>query len=588
MKLLFRYILSAWAFLFVVVSADAQESTFTHTIQKGETVYSIAKVYAVGVDDIYALNPEARQGIRAGAILRLPQKTKTGVGRYHTIASGETLYRLTQKYGVSAERICAANPGLTADNFRTGQVIIIPDVSAGVTVSQPVATTVPVADARPQGQLQSGCRDMHKVKRRETIYSIAREYGITEEELRRANAEMSSPDYKLKKGTFVCIPYPAPKTGIQEQPANDELLPRPVGIRRMRHLRMGVLLPFQSDESKGARMVEYYRGLLLAVDSLKQQGISVESYAFDSGKTAADMKKLLQKEELTKLDIVFGPLYADQTAPVASFCKEHRIKCVVPFTSQSDALYSSPSLYVINATKEVQHEEVTEMMKTLFPTHQIVLMDTGETDENGRNLTAGIRASLAPDGARISSVSLSSDDAAWQKAFSSDRKNLIVMNSSSIKALNQLFPKLKRFSQEHATYTFSLLGYPEWQTYTSSHLDNFYAFDTYVYSPFYRKPLSEACRQLESKYMYWFKSPMISSYPRFGLLGFDTGYFFLKGLADYGKEAFDECLDQMQSPDYQQSFCFRRVSNWGGFVNRKIKFIHYMPQQSVDLIDLSK
>ena len=41
----------------------------------------------------------------------------------------------------------------------------------------------------------------HKVKRGETIYGIARSYGITESELRAANPGMERSDYVLKKGS---------------------------------------------------------------------------------------------------------------------------------------------------------------------------------------------------------------------------------------------------------------------------------------------------------------------------------------------------------------------------------------------------
>ena len=45
---------------------------------------------------------------------------------FHTIQAGETLYKLTTMYNVSAKDICEANPGLSAENFRIGQVILIP------------------------------------------------------------------------------------------------------------------------------------------------------------------------------------------------------------------------------------------------------------------------------------------------------------------------------------------------------------------------------------------------------------------------------------------------------------------------------
>lgn len=54
---------------------------------------------------------------------------------------------------------------------------------------------------------------MHKVKRKETVFSISRKYGITEAELIAANPELQG-ENKIKKGSFLCIPYPS--TQIQQ------------------------------------------------------------------------------------------------------------------------------------------------------------------------------------------------------------------------------------------------------------------------------------------------------------------------------------------------------------------------------------
>ena len=59
-----------------------------------------------------------------------------------------------------------------------------------------------------EGAAQDGkWREMHKVKAKETLYGIAREYGLTVDELVKANPEMGAPDYKLKKGDYIFIPY---------------------------------------------------------------------------------------------------------------------------------------------------------------------------------------------------------------------------------------------------------------------------------------------------------------------------------------------------------------------------------------------
>ena len=58
-------------------------------------------------------------------------------------------------------------------------------------------------------------REMHKVKKKETLFGIAQKYGITVDELTKANPEMQMPDYKLKKGDYIYIPYPTPQPTIQ-------------------------------------------------------------------------------------------------------------------------------------------------------------------------------------------------------------------------------------------------------------------------------------------------------------------------------------------------------------------------------------
>lgn len=83
-----------------------------------------------------------------------------------------------------------------------------------------------VANNNILGPVESRCRDMHKVKRKETVFSISREYGISEAELIAANPELKG-ENKIKKGTFLCIPYPKAQTeqNIQSQaiPTDSEL-----------------------------------------------------------------------------------------------------------------------------------------------------------------------------------------------------------------------------------------------------------------------------------------------------------------------------------------------------------------------------
>ena len=196
---------------------------FMHTVTKGQSLYSISSMYNVPIADIVKLNPGSDERIKVGQTLKIPQTSAENQVIFHTIQPGETLYKLSVKHGVSVERICRANPGLSVKNFRIGQVIAIPPAGkASSEVKAPAPVEVPQVQAPQQSEpLKPKCRDMHKVERKETVYSICRMYGITEDELIAANPEIKNK--KLKKGKFLCIPYTKqPVAETPKSPAQQE------------------------------------------------------------------------------------------------------------------------------------------------------------------------------------------------------------------------------------------------------------------------------------------------------------------------------------------------------------------------------
>ena len=68
-------------------------------------------------------------------------------------------------------------------------------------------------------QASEQIRGLHKVKRKETIFGIARQYDIKIDDLIEANPEMRQPDYELKKGDVIRIPYAKGTAPVAETPA---------------------------------------------------------------------------------------------------------------------------------------------------------------------------------------------------------------------------------------------------------------------------------------------------------------------------------------------------------------------------------
>lgn len=609
----YKHLFIASLFLFAAIHCMAQSSSngyFSHTVSRGESLYSISSMYGVTIQEIVQLNPGSDKRIRAGETLRIPQKkqsaaenTPDGV-RYHTIQAGETLYRITQIYQVSSDVICQANPGLSAANFRTGQVIVIPQAGGSSNKGKNLVTPQQEPKKKQVEEKKSPCREMHKVKRRETIIGISREYGITQEELIAANPELKKG--KLKRGTFLCIPHKKKAetksdANIKQQttpPTNQELFEKSKkSAQALNPIRAALVLPFNLDdvENKSTLMVEYYEGLLLAMDSLKQQGISIDLRVYDSGDRNQSITPLLNKEELKNMHIIFGPGHSEHVKPLADFAKKHRIRLVIPFTSKDSEVFTNPYVYQINTPQSYLFSQVYKHFAEMFGNYNIIFVQA-EDEKYKEEFIGGLKHELenrhikfqtmAMPGAEENNVV--TDSIQMEKVLSNEKPNIFIPTSSSNITLIKLLPYLQLAVRREATKEnprkINLFGYPDWQKYTNDHLQAFYETDTYFYSSFYTNNLLAPSIRFNKSYRYWYNKEMASTFPKYGMLGFDTAYFFLKALGKYGTN-MEEKLNKVAVTPVQTGFRFERVNNWGGFINKKVFFIHMTPDHELIKLD---
>ncbi len=144
-----------------------QEAYNRHTVLAGETVYSIAKQYSISPETLVKYNPDIATGLREGAILIIPIQAAPAVNAKvltHTVKPQETIYGLCKTYGCSEADLIALNPELV-DGLKVDMVIKIPSANA------------------PQNNIteDSSAYTYQIVEPKETVYSICRAAGISEE-----------------------------------------------------------------------------------------------------------------------------------------------------------------------------------------------------------------------------------------------------------------------------------------------------------------------------------------------------------------------------------------------------------------------
>jgi LysM repeat protein len=152
---------------FVSNVSFSQESAAKHTVLKGETITQIAQNYKTSPSEIYRLNPETQNGIAENQVILVPELIKNAVT--HIVAPKETLFGLATKYNVKVEVIQNANASALVNGLQIGQELIIPQES-----DQKIEV--------------SAVKSKHTVQAKESLFSIARLYNVSVEDLDKANA----------------------------------------------------------------------------------------------------------------------------------------------------------------------------------------------------------------------------------------------------------------------------------------------------------------------------------------------------------------------------------------------------------------
>lgn len=508
----------------------------SHVVKKGETVYAIASKYGVSVQDIYTLNPSAEKGIKEGESLRV-STSKNSQTKSYTVKAKETLYSISRANNVSLQELLDVNPGLTAANLQEGRTIRVP--------AKPVE---------------------HKVEKKETLYGIARSYGVTEQALLDANPQLRR---GLKKDMMILIP--AEQADIKkEQIVTNKYQSEGFPKTDTKTLRIGVFLPFanESDAHK-ARYVEYYRGFLLAVQEMKAKGYSLDIYAFDID-NATKMKVLLESDDIKDLHLIIGGVADDEVLTLANYTKRNNIKYVIPFPIKDQSKLGSNCFVVSQANQALEQSMIEHYVKQSAGKNTIFIKDN--MNNNKEHFAASLESNLKEKGRRVYSLNYSLTLGDELPLIMSDN-SVIVPLSSSQTMLSKLASIMKVIKEKYPEKEVSLFGYPDWQAYAQQQSD-MKTLNATIYSSFFFDESSSWVKDFTAKYEKWYTTPMLKVYPRYGVLGYDTGIYFLTALARYGFD-LEKKITSADIPTLQTTFQFTQSKSGSYYINDGLYLVQY-------------
>lgn len=194
----------------IVEPAPAPAPSATHTVVKGDNLWSIARKYGITIDELAAANQLAKTAsLRLGQTLSVPAKaaapaaaTGGDAANTYAVVSGDTLGSIARKHGTTAAALRTAN-NLKGDALRIGQKLVIPGNALPVSgdTAAPAAAASPAPAARPAPRAGDGT---HTVVPGDTLGSIARKHGVRVGDLATLN-NITDPA-KIRVGQSLRLP----------------------------------------------------------------------------------------------------------------------------------------------------------------------------------------------------------------------------------------------------------------------------------------------------------------------------------------------------------------------------------------------
>lgn len=513
----------------------------------------------------------------------------------YTVQPGETILGIAHRHGTTLDHLLSLNPGVQPDYVQAGQVVIVPFVPGGAepapTPEQRAAARAAVEKANKSQQSASSDQTSkvssvqlkkevaqpkltykeYKVKKKETLYSIAKANNVTVDELVAANPDLQGEGVKLKKGMLIRIPV--------------KTMPKQPVLNGLKTVRVAVILPMLGDGVVYERSVEFYRGMLMGIEDLKQTGLNVFVSAYDEPSPEKSVAQQMLQVMQQNPDVIVGPLYPTHFADVTAVSNKNT-KVVVPFSSKVAQVDYRPDVYVLNTPAMYESSLALDLFVANFKkqTHVVLLHSSNGSK---RTFVEEMQRRLSSAGYDIISLASTAANQQIVAALLGKKQGdyIIVPDDDSEETLKQMLAKTCELQRSLPTARISLLGYDSWLTCADgAYRKQMHEADTYVLTQNFYYPYTTAAKNFNEKYKKWFHSDLVVSKPRMAPLGFDFARSFIGNMATYGYDFNTQSPKEgsvAALPKLQSDIRFITVGANGGYVSRSMWLVRFKKDMSI-------
>jgi LysM repeat protein len=570
---------------------------FIHTIEQGNTLYFLSKTYNTPIDVIQKENPSVNDGLSIGEKIFIPLKREVETidysnGNYilHTVEKGRTLYSLAKEYNIQQNDIIVLNPEIVDEGIKEGQTIKIPVIK------------IKEEQGPKQSTEQKPIYKTHSVSAGETLYSLSKQYNVEIDSIKIVNDGLLN---GLKVGEKIYLPIIAEQTRVLTTTVfNNTLssvniidslkmtLSNLDSVKKKSVYKIGLLLPFYIEENgeivtnalqqkeiypKSKFAVEFYHGVVLALDSLSSKGVKFELYVYDTrGQDSLATKRALKKLDLEKVDLIIGPLYYSNFEVAAQFALERKIPIVSPVKQNNKILLGNQYVFKAVPSKTSIINHIAKLTVDSFSTANLLAISHTNSKEKslvGTYINEYNQFMMNKTDTLIYSsikkVELLSPQDIIPK-LNKHTNNVIFVPSTNSTFITNLFSALSNVltTRDYKSCKITLIGLEEWQQFDNIDLEYFQTLNVHLaVNQFVDYDYENTKQMIKSYYNSTSTYPSSSSF-----LGFDVAYFFGDKLKQAGSVF---TVDNIRTRLTSLQFNFLKTGIESGYENRSTNVIGY-------------
>lgn len=586
-----------------VVKTVEGKKYYVHTVEAGNTLYGVHKLYNTDLDKILNANPGLTDNLNIGQQILIPiDATNEEYYNTHIVEEGETLYGISKKYNLSVNDLKNANPGIE-EGISIGQEINIPKKEEHI---GEVIQDDPVVENEYEISVSDSVVT-HTVLEHETLYSISKRYMVSMDTIKAINGLRNN---KVKKGNTLKIPVKKVNYTILEKEIipihKDSVLVTDAGVKKGTY-KIALLLPFmfaQNDIEMNKTLkfgqmremypttkiaFEFYQGFELAADSLRKAGMNIEIYVYDTKKDTATIGEIFKKDELQDVDLVVGPLFKRTIGYTVQLCAKEDIRIVLPFKADASLLHDHPLVFKAVSSNMTLIDGTVDYIVNKHAHHNVIILKPYSDADKALYERAKSRFNemiVDVDSYNTAIVELglgSSGGRDLNGYMKKDTTNVVIVPSSDVKfvtsALNRL-NKVMNLNPYAKNLRIVVFGFEDWNKYDDidvlhrNRLNQHYA--TYRFVDY---NISRGREFVKSFRAHTGVDPTVYSSQ-----GFDVGMYFMSALYLYGTN-IENTIDSHAIELVQNNFRFSAIANGSGYENVSVSIVKYL---NFELIECSR